>query len=89
MNIIFDGKQCTILWNVEDLNMSHVDSEIVSSILADIDAEYGNIVKMTITQGKIHKYLGMTINYSYQGKLIFYMVDYIGRMINEINHIEY
>ena len=64
MNIIVNGKQCTILWNVEDLNMSHFYSEIVSRILADFDAEYRNIAKMTITQGKIHKYLGMTIKYS-------------------------
>ena len=44
--------------------MSHVDPDIVSSVLADIEAEYGKIAKTTITRGKIHKYLGMTINYS-------------------------
>ena len=55
--------------------MSHVDSYIVSSILDGIDAEYGNISKMTITQGNIHKYLGMNINYSYPGKVKLSMVD--------------
>ena len=55
--------------------MSHVDPNIVSSVLADIYAEYGNIAKMTITQGKIHKYLGMTIAYSSPGKLIFSVID--------------
>ena len=32
------GKKCTILWHVENLNMSHVDSDIVSSVLTDTDA---------------------------------------------------
>ena len=55
--------------------MSHVDSDIVSSITADIDTEYGKITKMTITRGKIHKYLRMTIDYSYPVKVILSMVD--------------
>ena len=31
-------KKCTILCNVENLNMSHVDTYIISSLLSDIDA---------------------------------------------------
>ena len=75
MNKVFKGKQCTILWHVDNINMSHVDSKIVSSVLANIDAEYGKISKMTIPRGKIHKYLGMTINTSSLVKLKFYMVN--------------
>ena len=57
-----NDKQCTILCHVEYLKLSHVDPNIFSSVLAKIDAEYGNIEKMIITQGKIHKYLRMTID---------------------------
>ena len=39
---------------------------------------------MTITQGKIYKYLGMTIDYSLPGKVKFSMVNYIGNIINDI-----
>ena len=39
---------------------------------------------MTITRGKVHKYLGMTIDYSSPGKVIFSMIDYIGKMIDDI-----
>ena len=42
----FKDKQFTILWNVDYLKMSHVNPEIISSIIFDIDAEYGNIEKM-------------------------------------------
>ena len=62
MNKIIDENQCTILWYVDDLKTSHVDPAVVSSVLADIDAEYGKISKMTITRGKVHKYLGMIID---------------------------
>ena len=40
--------------------------------------------KTTITRGKIHKYLWMTIEYSYPGKVQFSMVNYIGNIINGI-----
>ena len=39
---------------------------------------------MTITRGKVHKYLGMTIDYSYPGKVIFLMIHYIGKMLDNI-----
>ena len=50
----------------------------------DIDAEYGNIVKMNITQGKVHKELGMTIDYSSPGKVILSTVDYVVNVIDYI-----
>ena len=62
--------------------MFHVDSKMVSSVLADIDAKYGKIAKITITRGKIHKYLSMTTDYSLPWKLVFSMVDYIGKRLD-------
>ena len=84
MNNIIDNKQCTILWNVGDLKTSHVDPAVVSRVLSDIDAEYGKISKMTITRGKVHMYLGMTIAYSSPGKVILLMIGYIGKMLENI-----
>ena len=85
MTKIVKGKHCTILWHVDDMKMSHVDSNIVSSVLNDIDTAHGNIEKTTIiTRGKIHIYLGITINYSFPGKAISSMVYYIGKILNEI-----
>ena len=75
MNNIIDNKQCTLLWHVDELKTSYVYPAVISSVLADIDAEYGKIAKMTIIQGKVHKYLGMTIDYSSRGKVIFSMIN--------------
>ena len=87
MNKIIDKKQCTILFHVNDLKTSHVEPAVVSSVIADIDTEYGNIAKMTITRGKVHKYLGMNIDYSSPGMVIFSMIDYIGKMIDDITEV--
>ena len=84
MKKIVDNKQRTILCHVNDLNKSHVDPAVVSSILAYIYSEYGKISKMTITRGNVHKYLEMTIDYSSSGKLIFSMIEYIGKILDDI-----
>ena len=84
MNKIFGNKQCTILWNFDYLKTSHVDPAVVFSVIADIDAEYGKIAKITITQGKVHKYLGMTIDYFSPGKVILLMINYIRKIINDV-----
>ena len=84
MNKIIDNKQCTVLCHVDGLKTSHVDPAVVSRVLSDVDAEYGKISIMAITQGKVHKYLGMTIDYSSPGKVILSMIDYIVKMIDNI-----
>ena len=75
---------CTILWNVDDLNILHVDSDIVSSIFSNVGAEYVKIAKMTIIWVKVQKNLGMTINYSSPGKVILSIADYIGKKLDDI-----
>ena len=45
MKNIIDENQCTIIWNVNDLNTLHVDPAFISSVLADIYADYGKIEK--------------------------------------------
>ena len=84
MNKIIDNKQFTVIWHVDDLKTSHVDPEVVSRVLDDIDTEYGRISKMTFTRGKVHKYFRMNIDYSSPGKVIFSMIDYIGKMLDYI-----
>ena len=63
--------------------MSHVYTDIFSSVLAEIDTENVKFSKMAIIRGKIHKYLGKNIDYSLPGKLILYIVDYIGNMLED------
>ena len=85
INKIIDNKQCTILYHVDDLKTSHVDPAVVSIVLADIYVEYGTITKITIMRGKVNKYLRMTIDYSSPDKVISLMINYIGKILDDIS----
>ena len=47
-----DGKQCTIVWHVDDLKISHVNSRVVDEIITSLNAEYGKVGEMTVRRGK-------------------------------------
>ena len=57
------------------MTTSHSDSDVVSDVISDTETEYRKVAYMTITRGKIHKYVGITTNYSSLGEVKFYMVD--------------
>ena len=68
---------------MDDLKISHMDGNVNQEILAVLQCEYGKEAPIPYTTGKIHDYLGMTIDYSNVGKVVFRMEDYIDRMIEE------
>jgi hypothetical protein len=58
-NKVVDGKQCTIIWHVDDLKISHIDSKVADHIIAMLEAEFGREAPLTVRRGKVHDYLGM------------------------------
>ena len=48
----------TIFWHVENMKVSHVDPKDVTKFMECLEGIYGDL---SITRGKIHKYLGMTL----------------------------
>jgi hypothetical protein len=72
-----NGKQCTIIWHVDDLKLSHVEQDVLEDIAAKINEKYGKETPVTVHRGKVHDYLGMTLDFSEDGKVIFTMIDYI------------
>jgi Reverse transcriptase (RNA-dependent DNA polymerase) len=83
-NKIVDGKQCTVAWHVDDLKISHVDSKVVDSVIASLESEFGKEAPLTVTRGKIHEYLGMTLDYSMDGKVMIKMFRYIRDTLAEL-----
>ncbi|KAI2495312.1 Reverse transcriptase (RNA-dependent DNA polymerase) [Fragilaria crotonensis] len=83
-NKMINGKQCTILWHVDDLKISHVDPKVVDDVIELLKSEFGKEAPLTISRGKVHEYLGMTIDFSVKGKVKFTMIDYIENMITEL-----
>ncbi|VEU38525.1 unnamed protein product [Pseudo-nitzschia multistriata] len=84
MNKTVNGKQCTILWHVDDIKVSHHNAEVVTQVLNQINEVYGKEAPLVITRGKTHDYLGMTIDFSKTGKVQFTMHDYIENMLAEL-----
>ena len=75
-----NGKQQTVCWHVDDFNMSHVDTDVNDDLIKILKEEYEIIfkdgyVKMTVSQGKVHKYLGITLDYTTKGLCKVTMLD--------------
>jgi hypothetical protein len=79
-NKVINGKQCTICWYVDDLKISHVDKNVVTQIILDIEKAYG---KMTVTRGSKHTYVGMDIEYTEQGEAKILMKGYLEEAIKD------
>ena len=64
--------------------MSHVDSKVNDVIINLISEEFGKDSPITITRGKVHDYLGMTLDYSKDGKVMIKMLDYVEKMLADL-----
>ena len=80
---MINGKQYTIGWHVDDLKISHVNSEVVDDVINTLYERYGREALMVTTRGKIHDYLGMTLDYNIYGKVQITMFGYITKIIEE------
>jgi Reverse transcriptase (RNA-dependent DNA polymerase) len=83
-NKMINGAQCTVVWHVDDVKISHVDPKVVTTVIQLFSHKYGKEAPLVISRGKVHQYLGMTIDYSVAGKVKFYMKDYIENMLLEL-----
>jgi len=41
MNKVIDGKQCTVLWHVDDIKISHVSENVITSMIEYLSEKYG------------------------------------------------
>ena len=72
-----DGQQCTITWHVDDLKISHVEEQVVRSIIQKIQDNLGQHSELSMHIGKRHNYLGMILDFTTLGILEIDMSDYI------------
>ena len=66
------------------MKISHGDSRVVDGIIKMLEEEFGKEAPLTICQGKIHDYLGMTLDFSIDGKVQISMEEYIRNMLTEL-----
>ena len=82
-NKTINGSQCTVLWHVDDLKLSHKSQAVLDDLIDQLNQKYGQETPVTVQKGKIHEYLGMTIDFSSPGKVQFRMDDYVDRILAE------
>lgn len=89
-NKMINGKQFTAVWHVDDLKISHVDTPVVDDFIEWARNKYedSNITKLKPSRGKVHDYLGVTLDYSTKGKVKIYMKDYIEKMLQEFPYLD-
>jgi hypothetical protein len=60
MNKEINGKQCTVLWHVDDVKISHESVDVVTEMIDLHEMEFGKEALLSTTRVKVHEYLGMT-----------------------------
>jgi hypothetical protein len=68
-NKMIKGKQMTICFHVDDCKLSHRKRKVMDRMIKYLRREYESIFEdgsgaMKVSKGKVHKYLGMTLDYT-------------------------
>ena len=92
-NKIIKGKQMTICFHVDDCKLSHRSSKVMDLMIGWLREEYESIFedgsgKMKVSRGKVHEYLGMTLDYSVKGQVRISMFKYIDEVLEAFDKAE-
>ena len=74
VNKMVDRKHMTVCYHVDDCKLSHRRSKVNDRMITWLRQEYESIFedgprKMTVSRGKVHKYLGMILYYTSRVKV--------------------
>ena len=83
VNKMVDGKQCTAIWHLDDIKISHVDQSVLDVVAQSLSDRYGKHKPLAVHRGPMHDYLGMMIDYSEPGKVKFIQKDYVEGILDE------
>jgi hypothetical protein len=88
-----EGEQMNICFHVDDCKLSHRKTKVVDIMIEYLRQEYESIFEdgfgaMTVSRGKIHKYLGMTLDYTVRGQVKITMFDYVGEILTAFDKAE-
>jgi hypothetical protein len=86
-NKTVNGMQMTICFHVDDCKLSHRSSRANDNMIDWLQQEYESIFEdgsgeMTVSRGRVHKYLGMTLDYNVCRQVNISMFDYVNEIIN-------
>ena len=78
-----NSEQLTVCGHVDDLKSSHINPKANNEFLQWIKDTFGQLREVKTTQGLLHDYLGMTLDYSVPGQVSTDMSHYVKKMAKE------
>jgi hypothetical protein len=92
-NKIVKGKQLTVVFHVDDLKVSHVRALVVTKMADWLKSTYERLFEdgsgeMKICRGKIHEYLGMTLDFTVPGEVKITMIPYVKEIVNQFTEYD-
>ena len=81
-----NGNQITVVYHVNDIKASCVEQDALDEFIKQLQNEFWEeqkLQKLEADTGLVHNYLGLRMDYSYPGWVIFTMFDYLEDIIVE------
>ena len=75
-----DGRQITVVWHVDDLEVSHKSEFDITRFAYYLISIYGGLPSIP---GKVNDYLGMNLDFSDKGQLQVSMIPYLINVLME------
>ena len=83
-----NGHQMTVCWHMDNLNVSHKEESAVTALAMKLSELYYYGLKMTICCDKLHKCLGVNMDYvTDPGIMIASMIKYLYKVIAEFPEV--
>ena len=79
-----NGSQFTVVFHIDDLLMSHKSPLVVTDFISELTKEYGSRDDLTVLRGKVHEYLGMTVDFTVEGECTFTQYDYLKKLLKDL-----
>jgi hypothetical protein len=76
----------TVSFHVDDCKLSQESPQVINETIRWLKEEYKNIFEdgsgsMKVHRGKVHKYLGMTLDFSNKGQCVVTMFQYLDGIV--------
>jgi hypothetical protein len=83
----------SICFRVNDCKLSHCDPKVIDEVIRWLRHHYECIFedgsgRMTVSRGKIHTYLGMTLDYTVRGHVKISMFEYVDEILPAIDKVD-
>ena len=73
-------------WHVDDLKVSHEKEGVLDAFIGMMQNEFSKDASPSISRDEVQEYLGMTLDFSENGRVVVKMHSYVKNMLNDALH---